>query len=61
MLDLRTLRQQRDMTLAEVAAELGIKHRAQVHDWESGRRKPGRKYLTALADLYKVSVADLLK
>ena len=55
---LRTLRQERKLKQAEVAAAVGIS-RSYLAGIEAGHERPGRETLMALADFYEVSL-DML-
>ena len=56
---IRDLREDRDMTQAQVGAALHISQRTYVY-YESGQRMIPTSVLSALADLYHVSVDYLL-
>mgnify|MGYP007100081169 FL=1 len=56
---IKTARQARGLTLAEVGNTLGIDGR-HVQAWEAGRRNPGPKHLAKLAEVLGLQVADLL-
>lgn len=56
---LRALRRERDMTQAQVAAEVGVSPQA-VSKWERGQGCPDVELLPALARMFGVSLAGLL-
>jgi len=56
---IKTARQARGLTLAEVGNTLGIDGR-HVQAWEAGRRNPGPKHLAKLAEVLGLEIADLL-
>ncbi|MBQ1532878.1 MAG: helix-turn-helix domain-containing protein [Solobacterium sp.] len=53
------LRKQKNMTQAEVAAQLGVTDRA-VSKWENGRGMPDPSYMLPLCDLLGITVNELL-
>ena len=56
---IKTARQARGLTLAEVGNALGILPQ-HVQAWEAGRRNPGPKHLAKLAEVLGLQVTDLL-
>ena len=56
---IKTARLQRRLTQKQVGEALGIDGR-HVQAWEAGRRSPGPKYLTSLAEVLGLDVRDLL-
>ena len=56
---IKTARQARGLTLQAVGDALGIDGR-HVQAWEAGRRSPGPKYLTSLAEVLGLEITDLL-
>ena len=56
---IKTARQARGLTLDAVGDALGIDGR-HVQAWEAGRRSPGPKYLTSLAEVLGLEITDLL-
>ena len=56
---MRELRKARGMRQSDVADQLGVT-RACYNFWETGRREPNLKNLCRLADLFRVTVDDLL-
>ena len=56
---LRDLREDRDMTQAQVASLLGIDQRVYSH-YETGKREIPLRHLIVLADYYHVTVDYLL-
>lgn len=56
---LRNARLDAGLTLVALGRALGVKYQ-QVQAWESGRRNPGRKHVTALADVLGLETKDLL-
>ena len=56
---LRDLREDRDMTLAQVASLLGIDQRV-YSNYETGKREIPLRHLIVLADYYHVTVDYLL-
>lgn len=58
--NLRRAREQRELTLSELARAVGTK-RQNLWSWESGRTSPSLEMLPALAAALGVSVDDLLR
>jgi len=58
--NLRELRAWRKYTLEQVAEEIGVTRQA-VSKWESGESVPDLANCTALAELYGVSLDDLIR
>lgn len=56
---LRSLRDRAGLTQAEIADKLGLTSRA-VGAWESGRARPRLDKMSQLADLFGVTVSDLM-
>lgn len=56
---IKTARQARGLTLAEVGTALGVTCQY-VYAWESGRRNPGPKHLAKLAEVLGLELSDLL-
>ena len=56
---IKSARQARELTLAEVGSALGVT-RQYVYAWEAGRRNPGPKHLAKLAEVLGLDVLDLL-
>ena len=56
---IKAARHRRGLTLQDVGDVLGIDGR-HVHAWEAGRRNPGPKHLTKLAEVLGLDVLDLL-
>ena len=56
---LRDLREDRDMTQAQVASLLGIDQRV-YSNYETGKREIPLRHLIVLADYYHVTVDNLL-
>lgn len=56
---IKSLREQREMTQAELAKKLGIT-RSSVNAWEMGISVPSTQYIVELASLFKVSSDYLL-
>ena len=56
---LRTLRDRAGLTQAEIADKLGLTSRV-VGAWESGRARPRLDKMSQLADLFGVTVSDLM-
>ena len=56
---LKTLRTQKKLTQKQVAEKLGI-HQSNVSDWENNVSRPEYENLIKLAEIYEVSVCDLL-
>lgn len=56
---IRALREQRAITQAGLAKQLGIT-RSSVNAWEMGISVPSTQYLVELADIFKVSTDYLL-
>jgi len=58
---LRTLRNQRGLTIRELSATLGFRSHGFVGDLESGRKKPSVELAVEIARLFDVSVDQLVK
>lgn len=56
---IRSLREQRKLTQAELAKQLGIT-RSSVNAWEQGISVPSTQYIVELAGIFKVSTDYLL-
>lgn len=56
---IKAARQARKLTQKQVGEALGINDR-HVQAWEAGRRNPGPKYLTSLAEVLGLEITDLL-
>ena len=56
---LKQIREERGMTQAAVAEEIGATDRA-MHHWEHGKRTPRAEYIVALCVLFGVSADWLL-
>ena len=56
---IKTARQARGLTLAEVGNALGVT-RQYIYAWEAGRRNPGPKHLAKLAEVLWLQITDLL-
>ena len=54
------LRKSRKMTQQELGNELGVTNKT-ISKWENGVFLPDITYLVAIADLYLISVDDLLR
>lgn len=57
-LRIREMRLSRGLTMAELAARIGVSQPA-ISQWESGREKPGRDSLQKLASAFDVSLDEL--
>ena len=57
-LRIREMRLARGLTMAELAARIGVSQPA-ISQWESGREKPGRDSLQKLARAFDVSLDEL--
>ena len=58
--ELKARRKDLGLTMQDVADRVGLVHRQQVYEWESGKVRPGRKHLRKLAIVLQVSIADLI-
>ena len=58
--ELKARRKELGLKLQDVAHALGIKHIQQVSEWERGDVRPGSKYISKLADVLGLEIADLL-
>ncbi len=56
---IKTIREQRGLTQADLAKQLGIT-RSSVNAWEQGISVPSTQYVVELASLFKVSTDYLL-
>ena len=61
MIQLKELRERKGLTQAEVANMLECKDKSTISKWESGVAFPRTELLPRLADLYGVTVDDLLR
>ena len=57
--NLRVLRKAHKMTLKEVAEKLGVSI-SLVHLWENGKREPVLDDVRVLAEMFNISIADLV-
>jgi transcriptional regulator with XRE-family HTH domain len=66
MTTLRDLREARSLTQDQVTNELNARGqcyrsgRALIHSWEKGKTRPAISALVKLADIYEVSVGELV-
>ena len=58
---IRTLRKQRGMTLKELALALGFTSHSYVSEIETGKKKPSTEMIIRIADLFNVSVDQLVR
>ncbi len=58
---LRTLRQQRSITLQELARELGFNSHSYISAIEFGKKQPSVELVIKIANLFGVSTDQLLK
>ncbi|NNJ10285.1 helix-turn-helix transcriptional regulator [Chloroflexales bacterium ZM16-3] len=58
---LRTLRQQRGMTMRDMADALGFKSHGFVSDLESGRKHPSLELAIKIADYFGVALDQLAR
>jgi transcriptional regulator with XRE-family HTH domain len=58
---LRTLRQQRGLTMRELADDLGLATHGYIGDLESGRRQPSLELTIKIADFFGVSLDQLAR
>lgn len=58
---LRTIRTRHEMSLRQLADELGFNSRGYVGDLESGRKKPSLEVVLKIARLFDISVDSLVK
>ena len=58
---LRALRQQRGLTVRELAAIFGMKSHSHIADMEKGRSKPSVELLIKIADFFEVTTDQLLR
>ncbi len=52
-------RKQKGLSQKQVADKLNI-HQSNISDWENDISRPSYEYLIAIADLYEVTLYDLL-
>ena len=57
---LRNLRRHRGMTLMDLAENLGYRTHGYISEIEAGKKTPSVSFLLAVADLFRVSVDDLV-
>lgn len=58
---LRSLRQQRGMTMRQLADALGFNSHGYLGDLESGRRQPSLELALNIADFFEVSLEQLAR
>ncbi len=58
---LRTLRQERGLTMRELAKALGFATHGYIGDLESGRAKPSLELALTIADFFGVSLEQLAR
>jgi transcriptional regulator with XRE-family HTH domain len=58
---LRTLRKRRGMTMRELAEALDLHSHGSISDFESGRSRPSIELIIKVADLFSVSLDQLLR
>ena len=58
---LRYLRQQRGMTMRQLADALGFNSHGYLGDLESGRRQPSLELALIIADYFEVSIEQLAR
>ena len=56
---IKALREQRGMTVAELAKELGVSQ-STLKEWEANRREPRIRFLIKIVKLYGVKLSYLL-
>lgn len=59
MNNLKILREERNLTLREMAALINVSNNA-ISQWENGKRQPDNQMLIKLADFFDVSIDFLL-
>ncbi len=57
---LRALREQRDISMRELARELGFASHAHISRIEADRKKPTLEFVLAVAQFFKVSFDQLM-
>ncbi len=57
----RMLRKQRGMTIKALALALGFPSHSYVSEIETGKKLPGTEMIIKLADLFQVTVDDLVR
>lgn len=57
----RTLRQQRGMTIRDLAAALGYRGHSHISDIEQGKREPRIAFILNVAALFNVTTDQLLR
>lgn len=58
---LRTLRDRRDISLRELATELGFSSHAHLGRIEKGEKTPSAELILKIADFFEVSIDDLMR
>lgn len=58
---IRTLRKRREMTLKEMAIALGFTSHSYASEIETGKKKPNTAMIIQIADLFGVSVDQLVR
>jgi transcriptional regulator with XRE-family HTH domain len=58
---LRTLRQQRDLSQAGLAGQLGLARRGYISNLETGRKAPSLDLIIQIADLFDITTDYLLR
>ena len=57
--EIKKLRTERELTQDQLAEKLNVTRQA-VSNWETGKTQPDLETLTALADIFEVSVEELI-
>jgi transcriptional regulator with XRE-family HTH domain len=58
---LRTLREQRGLTLRQLASMLGVRAHSQLANIETGKNKPTADLVLKIADLFQVTTDQLMR
>ena len=58
---IRTLRKQQGMTLKQLALALGFTSHSYASEIETGKKKPSTELIIKIADLFNVSVDQLVR
>ncbi len=58
---LRTLRKQQGLTLKELALALGFTSHSYASEIETGKKRPSTEMIIKIADLFNVSVDQLVR
>lgn len=58
---LRVLRKQRGLTMEELALEMGLTGHGHISNVETGKKKPSLEFVLKVAEIFEVSLDQLLR